>query len=264
MSTLIGSVMMALGVLSGNLPQVTPTPATTSGQGDLELEPTEVQAGMFFDGAKIQVSATVPSDVQLTISCIGTADPVVLSRKGKALGLIWMNVGEVEVGAVPDVYLLHTSERLTALGSPSALSSLGVGYEALRSRITITGADGDEDRMFREFVSLKESDGLYGVVEKGIQRRPTQNGLSQAQTELTLPAKTPPGEYIVRVHGFQGGEGFLLAEGTVRVEQVGLAAAMGSLSVDHGLAYGILAVVVAVVVGLLTGVLFGLGSKKAH
>jgi hypothetical protein len=83
-------------------------------------------------------------------------------------------------------------------------------------------------------------------------------------TELRFSPKTPPGEYEILIHGFGAREGVLLGRIPLRVRQVGMAASIRTLAMDHGLLYGILAVVVAIVVGLLTGVLFGLGSKKAH
>jgi hypothetical protein len=88
--------------------------------------------------------------------------------------------------------------------------------------------------------------------------------LARVWTEARLPAKTPPGEYQILVHGFDGENGTLLGTVPLRVVQVGMAASIQNLATQHGLQYGILAVVVAIAVGLLTGVLFGLGSKKAH
>lgn len=230
----------------------------------ITLEPAEVLAGMFFDGATVRVEAVVPGGMGITVSCLGNEEPVVLGRKGKALGLIWMNVGEVEVEGAPDLYLLNTSEPMDELAPQATRASVGVGYAALEDRTRLRGTGGNDELYFREFVSLKESDGLYAVAEEAVDRADSGGLGATMSTELHLSPKTPPGEYEVLIHGFDADGGVLLGQIPLRVRQVGMAASIRTLAMDHGLLYGILAVVVAIVVGLLTGVLFGLGSKKAH
>jgi len=231
---------------------------------EINVNPAEVEAGMFFDGATVTVDALIPGDLGVTISCVGGEEPVTLSRKGKVLGLIWMNVGEVEIDGAPDLYLLHTSEPLDEMATPGSLSSAGVGYQALEGRTTLTGTEGQEHRYFQEFLNLKESDGLYALEVGSLETVQADGGRVRVTGELRLSPKTPPGTYRILVHGFRGSQGYLLGTADLAVRQVGLAATIRILATDHGLLYGVLAVVVAIVVGLLTGVLFGLGSKKAH
>jgi len=231
---------------------------------EIEVEPTQVRAGMFFDGATLGISALVPEGLEVTVTCVGKDEPVVLSRKGKVLGLIWMNVGEVEIDGAPDLYLLNSTGLLEEMASTAVLNDLGVGYEALETRATLEGTEGEDDLYFREFVSLKESDGLYTLGEGQVERTAREGGEVRVRAELRLPPKTPPGEYRILIHGFGEAGNVLLGAFPLQVEQVGMAATIRNLATERGLLYGILAVVVAITVGLLTGVLFGLGSKKAH
>ncbi len=231
---------------------------------EITLDPGEVRAGMFFDGATVGVSALVPAGFGIAISCVGTEEPVILNRKGKALGLIWMNVGEVEIDGAPDVYLLQTSSPLSAMATPSALDSAGVGYGALESQTSLRGTEGQDQLYFREFLSLKESDGLYAVDEEAVEGVPEDGARTRVRAQLRLSPKTPPGDYRILIHGFNGEEAHLLGSAVLQVRQVGMAASIRTLAMERGLLYGILAVVVAIVVGLATGVVFGLGSKKAH
>ena len=266
MGTLIQSLPLMVGAILCSPLQEAPVATERPASVELTLEPSDVRAGMFFDGATVRVSALVPEGLGVTISCLGPEGSVVLNRKGKALGLIWMNVGEVEIEGAPALYLLHSSGELGEIATTAALASQGVGYVTLEDRVTIGGVpgDGEEGRLFGEFVSLKESDGLYSTSEGSVESESGPEGLVRVWTELRLPAKTPPGEYQILVHGFAGEDGTLLGTAPLRVVQVGMAASIQNLATQHGLRYGILAVVVAIVVGLLTGVLFGLGSKKAH
>jgi uncharacterized protein (TIGR02186 family) len=264
MGILIKGVLLAGGITLASFPQEAPEPTESPAATELRVEPSEIRAGMFFDGATFRVSALVPEGLGITVSCVGKKEPVVLSRKGRVLGLIWMNVGEMEIDGAPDLYLLHASGDLSEMATPSTLETLGVGYAALERRAAFEGAEGDEVRLFSEFVSLKESDGLYSVSEETVEGEPGPDGLVRVSAEIHLPAKTPPGEYQILVHGFGGVGGTLLGTAPLRVEQVGMAAFIRNLATEHGLSYGIMAVVVAIAVGLLTGVIFGLGSKKAH
>lgn len=266
-----GRLAAGLAVHDSAGPQqaASPPTGTTARQdvpraAEINLDPTEVEAGMFFDGATVRVDALVPEGLEVAISCVGEEKAVTLNRKGKVLGLIWMNVGDVEIEGAPDLYLLHTSGPLHGMAAPESLSAAGVGYGALEKRITLEGTEGQDHLYFQEFLSLKESDGLYAVEEGSLEMSPAESGRVRVRGDLQLSPKTPPGEYRILVHGFGEDRVVVLESSVIRVRQVGLAATIRILATDHGLLYGVLAVVVAIVVGLLTGVLFGLGSKKAH
>ena len=95
MGTLIQTLLLMVGAALGSPLQEAPVATEQAVSVELTLEPSEVRAGMFFDGATVRVSAQVPEGLGVTVSCVGPEGSVVLNRKGKALGLIWMNVGEV-------------------------------------------------------------------------------------------------------------------------------------------------------------------------
>lgn len=247
---LAGSLLVLPG--GPSLPQEAPASHIT-------VEPAEVRAGMFYSGTTLQVSADVPTGLEVSISCIGEEGPVELKKKGKVLGFIWMSVGDIAFDPLPNLYLVATSAPLSELADSLTLLSAGVGYEALEAR-----AQPDDPILFQETLRFKESDGLYGIRDNGIRLGPGDPGSVRAEAEFALPAKAPSGEYLILVHGY-GPEGSdLLAQERVTVVQTGAAALISNLAVAHGLAYGIVAVVFAVGVGLTTGVLFGLGSKKGH
>lgn len=261
---LVGGPMLWLSVVSGVSVGAAIAAASSpgrSGQGNLVVEPSEVVAGMFYAGATVHVSAVVPPGAAVALLCRGEEHPLVLNRKGKVLGLIWMNVGEVSFQSVPDVYLLRTSDGAARLAPADVLEELGVGFEALAAR----SAPGDDQAPhFEELVLLKERDGLWGVAEGAVRLRPAEGGGVVAATDFTLPVKVRPGSYQVLAYAFAGGRGELVGRADVRVRQAGIAAFIASLALRHGLLYGILATLVAVAVGLLTGLVFGLGSKGGH
>jgi len=184
-----------------------------------------------------------------------------LNRKGKALGLLWMNVGEVSWGEVPDVYLVQASDALGKMAGPDALQALGVGLDAVRA----TSSPGDgADALFDQLALLKAREGLWGVGEGGVDIRAVGDGSEVAAADFALPVRAPPGVYRIQAYAFVDGRGARIGSGEVRVTQGSLPAFISDLAAEHGLIYGILAVAVAVAVGLLTGVVFGLGSKGGH
>jgi uncharacterized protein (TIGR02186 family) len=226
------------------------------------IEPARVEMTMFFTGSRVRVSAPVGPDARVAVVLAGEERTISAKRKGKVLGLLWMNVGDVSFEAVPDVYLLRTSCPLGALADRATLYALGLGMDALGDRSTDTA----EDRaLFDELVRLKWDEGLWQVAESSVTLQRSQvEAATLATTEFLLPARTPPGRYRVSVYAFEDGRAEVAAEGTLVVVQAGAAALVSNLATHHGLLYGILAVVVAGAAGLLTGVVFGAGSGKGH
>ncbi len=229
--------------------------------GGINVDPAEVAAGMFYSGAAVHVSAVVPGDAGVAMVCVGEGHPLKLKKKGKVLGLIWMNVADVSFDTVPGVYLLRTSAPLDALAAPAVLRDLAVGYGALEAR---AGPGPGAEALFGELVRLKSRDGLWDEAEGGVVLQPAADGTALATTDFALSAQAPPGVYRVLVYAFRDGAGVVVGEGEVEVRQAGLAGLIASLSEEHGLLYGVLAALVAVVVGLATGFAFGLGSKGGH
>ncbi len=270
MNTLMSFFLLVTGLGAGSAPVLTPAPVDSGPQADsmwvsdVQVEPAEVQAGMFFHGAAVSVSAILPEGLAIAVACVGPDERLVMNRKGKVFGLIWMNVEEVEFNDTPTLYQLETSAELGQLASPDGLQALGVGYGALEARAGTEGDGASRAELFDELVRLKESEGLYSVSEGTIRTSPAGPGTTRMTADFRLPAKTAPGVYGILFFGFSEGRGTLLARGEVLVTQVGAAAFISTLATDHGLLYGALAVAVAVSVGLLTGMVFGLGSKKAH
>jgi hypothetical protein len=236
-------------------------PQAGTGGGGISVEPGEITAGLFYHGGTVHVSAVVPAGAGVAFLCEGHAGPLTVNRKGKAVGLLWMNVGEVSWNDVPEVYLLRTSEALDQLASSEVLEGMGVGLDAVR---TGSRPGAGADAFFAELAKLKARGGLWDVTEGGVDFRVAQDGWALAGAELALSPRASPGAYRILVYAFVDGRGELVGTGEVRVTQGGLPAFISSLAAEHGLLYGILSVGIAVGVGLLTGVVFGLGSKGGH
>ncbi len=222
------------------------------------VEPAEVVTGLFYSGTTVHVSAVVPGGAKVAIVCRGQDRPLVLKKKGKVLGLIWMNVGRVEFRSVPGVYLLRTSDPVERLAPEPVLEEEGVGLEALSAGC---GLGPGEAALFGELCRLQERDGVWRVSPGTVRLQPARGGVALATTDFELPARAGPGTYGVQVYTFTGGLGRLAGSAQLTVREGGGAALVSGLATRHRLLYGILAATAAVAVGLLTGLVFGLGSK---
>lgn len=238
-------------------------PGTASQQRSVTVEPSQVDVTIFYQGRTIHVTGPVPSGAEVAIAVVGQEGSLALKRKGKVLGLIWMNVGDVTFESVPDFYQVRSTCALEDLAAPEVLDGLGLGFAALEARAA--GASRADDSLFGELVRLKVRDGLWGVAPELVSIRPSEEGEGVlASADFFLPPKAPPGEYRVVVYAFAAGVAELVGEARVQVAQAGVAAFISTLASRHGLLYGVLSVLIAGAAGLLTGVVFGHGSRKAH
>jgi uncharacterized protein (TIGR02186 family) len=221
----------------------------------VRVEPDNVSIGIFYSGQKIRVKASAPASRDIVIRVSGPEEPLVLKKKGRKLGLLWMNVGKVRYEAVPTLYLLSSSRKLDEIAAPETLDRLKLGFDALKDRISADSEEGARE-LFGELVKLKQRDHLFSFQPAGVQLQPLGSGRQEARGEFFLPAKTPVGEYTVDVFDFHAHQGELLGSVKIRVKRTPVVSWIASLAADHGLLYGCVAVALAVLAGLFTGFLF--------
>lgn len=263
------ALLTLLGLLVSAVAQV-PKPASAGAATGpqpatwLKIDPTQIDVGTFYNGTTVSVEGAIPAGYDAAVACIGKADAVELKEKGRVLGILWMNVGDVVFEHVPSVYVLSTSKRLAELAPLPILDELQVGYRAIESRATRSLEDGDQHKLFGELLKLKESERLYSYSEGEVRLGPAEGGAEHLSAQCFLPAKAPSGEYDIRLFIFKEGRGELLHVARLQATPVGATAFISSLAQRQGLLYGVLAVVIALVVGLFTGFVFGLLAKTGH
>jgi uncharacterized protein (TIGR02186 family) len=239
--------------------------SSIAGSISAHLIPESVEIGTFFNGTKVYLSGDVSLDSEVVVRVSGMRRDVALKKKGKLLGLLWMNLNSITVHNVPNLYLVYISKHLGHLAKtqPGKWKSLEFGFAALEKEIDISGAPVEREAIFKEFLKLKESEGLYAVEAGGVSYGETESGAKSFESLLHIPPRLTPGTYVVETFAVKDGSVLARTATDLQVKQMGLPAFISALAFKHGALYGLLASVIAIVAGLLMGVIFK-GEKGAH
>ena len=230
-----------------------------------KLDPAVIHIGSFYNGERVFVTGEVPAKSEVVIRVKGKGQDLEFQKKGRVLGILWMNLETVTFHQLPNVYLLYTAksfENMARLsgGKPGVQE---INLNSLESQVDITPAPADKHALIEELLKLKTSEGLYGVQQDAIRYGEIQGATKPFAATLSMPPRLPVGEYGVEI--FVLNQGNIVARTTdhLKVDEVGFPALLSNLAFEHAGLYGILASLVAIAAGLLMGLLFR-GSKGAH
>jgi len=232
---------------------------------NVTVKPNQILMGAFYNGANISVIGQIPADSEVVISLAGHLEDDRLKKKGRAMGVLWMNLGTVEFQNVPIVFLLYPSKAIneSLQAGRQSWQNLGLGFEAIQKKANIVSDSGDKGTLFEEFVKLKKKSGLYGTIEDAIHYKKENRGMKSFSCTLALPSGLPQGVYKLEVSAIKDGAIVGYTSKEIEAKEVGMPAFITSLAFDHGTFYGVLAVLVAIIAGLATGVILK-GEKGAH
>jgi hypothetical protein len=248
-------LLMCLLILVLRLPD-----AGAAATQNFHVLPNGLDIGESFQGAEIEVSAEVPAGSNAVVEFRGDVHEDRLLRKGRRGGL-WMNVGEVTVRNAPSLYLVMSTDA-SLISNPGAENQWG--YGALQRQMEFSGAipKAGKDKLFQEFLKLKESHGLYGTFPGSLKVVGASTDHAKLEGKFWLPDKIPPANY--KVHFFVLNNGKVVDEKTSAfpVEMRGMPAVLTALAFDHATVYGLLAVTIAILAGFLMAFVFK--GKGAH
>ncbi len=219
-----------------------------------EIIPDEVFINSFYHGGKLRVTGKSGpgDDIIVKIS----SPPVESSLKymGKAAGLFWMKVGDMEFKPVSNVYMIYSTGKIDGITSPDERLKRWIGYDALRSQVEISSSKGpvDKDRWFNEFIKFKEKNRLYAIHEGSIVED-SQGGFS---LDVDWPYQAPPGEYTLEALAVKGGAVYAKATQKLVIKSAGMVNLLSDLAFKSAAIYGLIAIVIAMLAGLLVGIIF--------
>jgi len=225
-------------------------------------EPNLISIGAFFNGTQLTVSGKVGVENDVVVIVSGKREELTLKKKGKALGLLWMNLADVHFKNVPNFYILYSSngKMESAVTGPKTWEKLGIGFEYLKKEIEIEAPQAERDALASEFLKLKQNHGLYAFHPKGISFGQKNEKEKSFTAAIWIPPRIPIGEYQVRVMEIHEDQLVDNSTSQLKVKEVGIPLMLSSLAFNHSILYGFLAVLIAVAAGLAMDFFFGTGK----
>jgi len=254
-----GTILLLVGLLCS------PPLAGAAVTFKVKLDPSVIHIGAFYNGERVSVTGEVPGKSEVVIRVKGKRQDLEFQKKGRVLGVLWMNLETVTFHQLPNVYLLYTAKSFEDMarlnrGEPGVQE---VSLNSLDSQVDITPTPADKHALLEELLKLKRSEGLYGVRNDAIHYGESQGSTKPFSATLSMPPRLPPGEYTVEIFALNQGDIVASTTDHLKVDEVGLPAALSALAFEHGGLYGVMASLIAIAAGLLMGLLFK-GSKGAH
>jgi uncharacterized protein (TIGR02186 family) len=243
-----------------------PQPAGSTESVTTKHEPNLIAIGAFFNGTQLTVSGKVAAENEVVVIVKGQQEELTLKKKGKALGLLWMNLGDVHVKKVPNLYLMYTSKGMmeSAASESKTWEQLGIGFESLKKEMEIEAPQAKRDALAQEFLKLKQNQGLYAFHSGEISFGQKNEEDKSFTASVWIPPQTPIGEYQVQVMEIHNGIIVGNSMDQLKVKEEGIPSMISSLAFNHSLFYGFLAVLIAVAAGLAMDFFFGTGKGGAH
>jgi hypothetical protein len=218
----------------------------------LAASPADVSIGTLYNGEWLTLSGTVPAGSDVVVRFTGAPHEIHMKEKGKALGLLWMNLDSLTFSGVPKVCLVQATKPLEELGA----AGKELGLDGVSAGFGVESVNGDKHYLVPELLKLKKSEGLYSQASGNVELAPAENGMQSFTAKLYLPSRLSPGHYLAEAFAVQNGAVVATASVPVPAELVGAPAFLANLAFNHGAWYGVLASIIAILGGLFIGMVF--------
>lgn len=225
----------------------------TASPVELRLDKNSVDIGTFYNGTTVVATGTVPAGAEAVVRVSGKPQEIHLKKKGKAAGILWMNIGDLTFENAPRIYMLYTADSGEKYLSDT---KLGFSLPSLRNRIEILPEGEDKVFFFQEFLKLKKKESVYAEYPGSLTYTDNDAGTRQFTVTLQVPPRMSPDAYSIDVFAVQEDQVIGQAGDVLQVKMVSFPEMISKLAYQRSLLYGVLAVLVAVAAGLLMGVLF--------
>ena len=223
-----------------------------------------IEIGLSYKGDEIHFFGVSPvKDCDLIIRLTAEkSEEMKLSMKGR-VGPFWMAVKQYDVTDAPFMYKLHSSKPVEQIVSPQTAQELELGYAAVQKRMKLhlvrgEAAPDDAEKVFKGLVKIKEEANLYNIVADPKRLEVAEGRLYKHY--FRFPPAATEGRYVVESFAFKDGQLLGYGKDVIEIKKVGIESWMTSVSQNHPIAFGIMAVVIALGVGLLVGMIFKKGG----
>ena len=225
--------------------------AALAQQLGVRVTPDTVRMGAFYGGATLRVEGTAGEGGKIIVIVRGPKVTETFNQAGR-VGPIWVNTGKVTISEVPSLFLVFSSDPVSACLPRAVIDQDGLDLQAVKRQMHIECKTRDYGRVADEYLAYKGNQGSYRLVSGGFrmtQADPAGLSCASYSLELKLPKCAGRGQYQVRVLECRGGEIVASSEIPLTVVEVGFPALVAWLASQHASYYGIICVVVALLAG---------------
>ncbi|MCH8684248.1 TIGR02186 family protein [Pedomonas mirosovicensis] len=246
-------LLLALaGVLGAGLALPEPAAAqrgprliTDLSQSRIDIEYTFAGADILLFGAIDRASSLRNRQLDLVVVVRGPSYPLTVRKKERVAG-VWLNTRSVRFQTAPSYYALSSTRPVSELVDEKTAAIYEFGIKNLHFSPASTERSAKEIQEFQQgLVELRQRRGLYVEDPTGV--RVVEGVLFRARTRL--PGDAPVGEYTASVFLVSGGDVIATTSVPLTVGKTGFEQVVYNFAVNHGLAYGLLAVVIALASG---------------
>jgi hypothetical protein len=227
-------------------------PGRAEGLDDISITPPEIQIGLYYSGKQLNISGMIPSGGDVLVGIEGPLQHQTFNIKGK-VGPLWMNTGKVEIDHIPSLYLLLLPEGEIW---QQRLASMGIGLEKLKSDMVVASHNLSKDEIFKRFVQLKQSEGLYATLGGAVSYAPATKEKKRFEAGVFFPSAIAPDDYKITLTYVHDGAIKDTVVRTIPVKEVGVVKSIRRLANQRELAYGIACVIIALFFGIVMGLIF--------
>lgn len=233
------------------------SPDQASAKLTIKTNHNDIKINFFYHGSTVSVSGTADPATDLIIKIASPDGHETLRQKGKVGGLLWMNVGTLQLEQVPQLYSIHSTKKIEDILDRREIDEYVIGYPALSEHAEITPSPGKEDKSkwFNEFIKYKEASNLYATSSGKIEAK-EKDGKQHYYILLDWPYQAPPGEYLVTVYAVRNKKIVEKAESKVTVEQTGIVKTLSSMARNNAVLYGLISIISALAAGFGVGLIF--------
>ncbi len=229
------------------------------------ISPDHISVNSLYHGSKVVINGETAADKEIIIKISSPDIKASLRKKGKAVGMLWMNIGELEFEGVPDVYLIYTTQDINRILSENEQVKYTIGYDAFKRLVDVSPVtdNADKEKWIEEFIRFKEKDNVYGVFSGKIETGATGDKKTYTLT-LDWPYEAPPQEYRVNIYAVKGGAVQDQTESALTVKKVGALKFLSNMAFNNAVVYGVISIIIAIAAGFIVSLIFKGGGKGGH
>jgi len=242
-------------------PHRPPDIAPASGNGTVTVTPPVIQIDAAYSGQDVRIQGVASPGSKVVVVARGPETEEVFDRKGRA-GPIWITRNKVHISGVPTLFMRYSSEPAENFLSADEITRYQLDPAAIENQMRIAPDDPEDQKLRRDFVSVKKRENIYRIIDGGLQMGTPGPAGTPFTARFHWPRRAPSAVYDIQVHECRGGAVASTTTVPLRVMQVGFPAFMADMAQNRAPLYGIMAIVATMLGGFGIDFLASLLRKR--